>query len=183
MEAKQFQKSPGAKAHKDWIISQWNKALQTDESMFEIWVKSGSNMRISERQRVRERATTPCITPTVKYGKGLILVLGAFGNSKVRDWYQEKGKLNLTCYHSILQHHTNPDGTWHVVQGFVLMQDNDLNNTSKFCQRYIKSKEKLRVLQLLSWPAQSTDLNPIELMWNELDRKIRAKQATNTAHL
>ena len=32
----------------------------------------------------------------------------------------------------------------------------------------------------MSWPVQSADLNPIELVWDEL---VRAKQATGAAHL
>ena len=35
----------------------------------------------------------------------------------------------------------------------------------------------------MSWPAQSTDLNPIKLVWNELDWKVRAKQRISEAHL
>ena len=35
----------------------------------------------------------------------------------------------------------------------------------------------------MSWPAQLADLNPIELVWIELDRKVRAKQSTSVAHL
>ena len=46
-----------------------------------------------------------------------------------------------------------------VSQGVVLMQDNDRKHTSKFCQRYIKSKNEVHVLQLMSWPAQSDHLN------------------------
>ena len=57
-----------------------------------------------------------------------------------------------------------------MAQGFILMQDKDPKHTSKFCQRYNKNKKKEYVLQLMSWPAQSTDLNVIELVWDELDR-------------
>ena len=63
------------------------------------------------------------------------------------------------------------------------MQDNDPKHTSKLCQRYIKSKDVEHVFQLMSRPAQSVDLNPIELVLDELDRKVRARQATRAAHL
>ena len=33
--------------------------------------------------------------------------------------------------------------------------------------------------QLMSWPEQSADLNPIEMEWDELKHKIRAKQPTS----
>ena len=70
-------------------------------------------------------------------------------------WWLVKGKMNHTGYHSILQHHVIPSGTHLEGQGFISIQDNDPNHTSKLCQRYIKSKEEEHVLQLISWSAQS----------------------------
>ena len=36
---------------------------------------------------------------------------------------------------------------------------------------------------MMSWSVQSVDLNPIKLVWDEHDRKVRAKQGTSTAYL
>ena len=66
--------------------------------------------------------------------------------------------------------------------GFVLFQYSDPKNTSKFFQRYIKNEEKQLDLQLISWFSQSADLNPIELVWHEHDRKDKAKQHTSATH-
>ena len=33
----------------------------------------------------------------------------------------------------------------------------------------------------MSWPAQSTDLNLIELVWDELEQKVKTKQPTSAA--
>ena len=82
-----------------------------------------------------------------------------------------------------LQHHAIQSGTRLVGQGFVLMQDSYPKHTSELCQRYIKSKEKQPVLQLMSWPALSANLNLIELDWDELDRNVRTKQPPSAAHL
>ena len=51
------------------------------------------------------------------------------------------------------------------------MQDNNTNLTSKLFQRDIKSREEQYVLQLMSCPAKSVDLNPIEQVWDELVQK------------
>ena len=120
--------------------------------------------------------------PTVKYVEGSVTMWGTFANCWVGDLHQMKGKLNQTCYHSILQHHAIPSWTRLVSQGFQHMQD-DPKHIIKFCQRYIKSKEEQHILRLMSWPAQSTDLHPNELVRYKLDRKFRAKQSTSTTQL
>ena len=107
----------------------------------------------------------------------------AFAICKVGDLHHVKGKLNQTGYHSILQHHAIPSGTGLVGQGFALMQDNDPEYTSKLWQRFIEWKEEQHVLHLMHWPAQSVDLYSTELVWDEFDRKVRAKQPANAAHL
>jgi hypothetical protein len=33
------------------------------------------------------------------------------------------------------------------------------------------------------WPPQSTDLNPIEMVWDELDRRVKEKQPTSALHM
>ena len=63
------------------------------------------------------------------------------------------------------------------------MQDNDPEHTRELCQSYIKSKEEQYVLQMMFRPAQSTDLNPVELGRDELEQKVRAKQTTSPVHL
>ena len=35
----------------------------------------------------------------------------------------------------------------------------------------------------MSLPVQSADINPIELVWDEPDRKVKTKQHTSAAHL
>ena len=166
--------------HKDLTIEQWNKVFWPGESKFEIFKL---NRRIYVWRRVDERAAILCITPTLNSGGGSVMVRGAFANCKVWDLLEVKGKLNQTGYHCILQHHTIPSKTQLVGQRFILMQDNIPKHTSKLCQRYIKSKEEQNVFQVMSWSAQSADLNPIELVWDELDRKVRAKQPTSATHI
>ena len=35
----------------------------------------------------------------------------------------------------------------------------------------------------MEWPSQSPGLNPIEVVWDELDRRMKAKQPTSETHL
>ena len=70
-----------------------------------------------------------------------------------------------------------------VGQTFVLLEDDNTKLTGTLCENYIKSKDEQHVLQLMSWPVQSANLNPIELVWAELDRKVRAKQPLSWVQL
>ena len=104
----------------------------------------------------------------------------SYGFCKLQSWGFVPGEEQIKLDRLSLHTAASCDPIWLVSREFVLMQDNDPKHTSKFCQRCIKSKEEHHVLQLMSWSAQSADLNHIELVWD--DRKGRAKQATSTAY-
>lgn len=169
-----------AMKHRHWTTEDWKKVLWSDESKFQIF---GSSRRIFVRRRVGERMVPQCVTSTVKHGGGSVMVWGCFAGSRVGDLYRVSGILKQHSYHSILQRHAIPSGIRLVGERFILQQDNDPKHKSKLCQNYLKKKEEDGKLENMEWPAQSPDLNPIELVWDELDRRVKAKQPTSATHL
>jgi len=169
-----------ARKYSKWTVKQWSKVLFTDESKFEIF---GGKRRVYVRRMRGERCINQYITPTVKHGGGSVMVGGCFGNDKVGDLIHIKDTLTKERYHRILQYHALPSGMKLIGRGFILQQDNDPKHTSTLCKRYVESKEKQGELVNMAWPAQSLDLNPIELLWDELDRKVRAMRPTNLNQL
>ena len=56
-------------------------------------------------------------------------------------------------------------------------------HTSKLCKSYLTKKESDGVLHQMPWPAQSPNLNPIEMIWDELDHRVKEQQPTSAQHL
>ena len=56
-------------------------------------------------------------------------------------------------------------------------------HTSRLCKGYLTKKESDGLLHQMTWSPQSPDLNPIEMVWDELDRRVKEKQPTSAQHL
>ena len=124
-----------------------------------------------------------CGIPTVKHGGGGVMVWGCFAGDTVFDLFRVQSTLNLQSYHSILQRYAIPSGLRLVGLSFVYQQDNDPNSTSRLCKGFLTKKESGGVLHQMTWPPQSPKFNPIEVVWDELDRRVKEKQPTSAQHV
>ncbi|KAK3108668.1 hypothetical protein FSP39_012878 [Pinctada imbricata] len=65
-------------------------------------------------------------------------------------------------------------------RGMILMQDNATPHKARTTQQMLQMNN----IRVLDWPPCSPNLNPIEHVWDELDRRIRRlPQAQNLAQL
>ena len=68
---------------------------------------------------------------------------------------------------------------WFAFSGsFVFQQDEDPKHNSRLREGYLIMKESDGVLRQMTWPRKSPNLNPTELVWDELDHWMKAKQPT-----
>ena len=60
------------------------------------------------RRRVGERMISVCVVPTMKHGRGGMMVWGCFVGDTVSDLFRIQGTLNQHGYHSIQQRYAIP---------------------------------------------------------------------------
>lgn len=163
-----------AREHLNWTVEDWKKVLWTDESPYVL--------RCMIRQYVwrtpGEKFHRRCLHGTVKHQKK-IQVWGCFSWNGVGRLYRVIGKMDRFMYRQILIRQMRPSGRELIGDDFILAQDNDPKHTSVICRNYLRNQN----IRTLNWPAQSPDLNPIENLWSELDRRMRKRRCNSEEEL
>jgi transposase len=163
------------KDHLNWTKEQWRKVLWSDESPFVF--------RCNRKRRVwrmaNERYKPWCSAGTVKHDKK-INVWGCFSANGVGDLYLVEGILKKEQYQTILETHAIPSALrLFGDQNWIFQQDNDPKHTAKVIKLWFVNNNT----QILDWPSQSPDLNPIENLWSILDNSLKLRRPNNEQEL
>ncbi len=125
-----------------------------------------------------------CLVSTVQADGGGVMVWGIFYWHTLGPLVPTEHRLNTTVYLSIVADHVHPFMTtvYPSSDGYF-QQDNAPCHKAQIISDWFLEHDN--EFTLLKWPPQSPDLNPIEQLWDVVEREIRIMnvQPTNLQQL
>ncbi len=125
-----------------------------------------------------------CLVSTVQAGGDGVMVWGIFSWHTLGPLVQIKHRLNATTYLSIVADHVHPFITTVCPSSYdYIQQDNAPCHKAQIISDWFLEHENQ--FTLLKWPPQSPNLNPIEHVWDVVEREIHIMdvQPTNLQKL
>ena len=167
-----------ARVYREKPLGFWNNVIWSNESKFNLF---GSDGKIMVWRTTKEDLDPKCKISTVKHGGGgNVKCWGCFSLSVVGNLVFIDGNMTAELYRDILQKNLQQSAkklkmgnTW------WFQHDNNPKHTVRIVTNWFDREG----IQRLKWPSFSLDMNSIEHLWNEVERRMKNEQPKNEKDL
>lgn len=152
-----------------WPFRRFKETIFSDESRFDLFQGDG---RCKVWRSPGTRYDMSNCSPSIKGGKGSVMVWGCIGYKGVGRLAVIEGNMDSITYTRVLSTHLHESvDLLDLNADFTFQQDNAPCHKSKYTMEFFRENG----INLLNWPAQSPDLNPIEHVWAYIGQKLEKR--------
>ena len=175
-EANRINRLRWAQGRQRWTRRQWGSILWSDESRFCCSVADG---RLRVWRRKGERYRRPCVLEFNRWGGPSCMVWAGITAEHKTDLVVVAGNLTARRYlDEIIIPHVIPFLAAHP-ETRLFQHDNARPHSAAITRDFLEENE----VTVLPWVPYSPDLNPIEHLWDELGRRVLAREPHNRISL
>ena len=155
-----------ARTVRRWQRRDWSRVLFTDESRFCLFRNDG---RVRVFRRRCECLAPICIREVHPFGGGGIMVWGGICGQTTTQLIVLRGNMTAQRYIDVVLRPVVVPFLQRQPRGSILQHDNARHQVARMTRDYLEDAN----VTVLPWPANSPDMNPIEHLWDHLDRHLR----------
>ena len=116
---------------------------------------------------------------TVKYGAANVITWQCFSCNGFGPIHEIEGIMDQKLYVKILNSVMLPYAERNMSIKWVFQRDND----PKYLRKLAKEWFRVKVMEVMSWPAEFLDMNRIEYLWGDVKICAAERKPSNSAEL